>query len=107
MYYKIENDQRAEKGINIRFIGLDMGYNGEKKRMGGIQMIIDFLRELIGRQPVHSADRVLDAEYEPHREELKIAGFSEEQLRQMDPDDRVAVLEQAKLDPYDYIYLAC
>ena len=70
-------------------------------------MIIDFLRELIGRQPVHAADRVLDAEYEPYREELKIAGFSEEQLRQMDPDDRVVVLEQAKLDPYDYIYLAC
>ena len=75
--------------------------------MGGIQMIIDFLRELIGRQPVYSADWVLDAEYEPCREELKIAGFSEEQLRQMDPDDRVAVLEQAQLDPYDYIYLAC
>ena len=70
-------------------------------------MIIGFLRELIGRQPVYAADRVLDAEYEPYREELKIAGFSEEQLRQMDPDDRVAVLEQAKLDPYDYIYLAC
>ena len=28
-------------------------------------------------------------------------------LRQMDPDDRVAVLEQAELDPYNYIYLAC
>ena len=62
-------------GINIRFIGLETGYHGEKKRMGGIQMIIDFLRELIGRQPAHAADWVLDAEYEPYREELKIAGI--------------------------------
>lgn len=52
-------------------------------------------------------DRVLDAEYAPLRKKLRMAGLSEKQLRQMDPDDRVAVLEQAKLDPYDYIYLAC
>ena len=50
---------------------------------------------------------VLDAEYEPLRKELRQAGLNEEQLRQMDPDDRVALLEQAELDPYDYIYLAC
>jgi hypothetical protein len=50
---------------------------------------------------------VLDAEYEPFHNELQQAGLSEAQLRQMDPDDRVAALEQAQLDPYDYIYLAC
>ena len=50
---------------------------------------------------------ILDAEYEPYRESLTDAGLSEEALRQMDPDDRVAALEQAALDPYDYIYLAC
>ena len=70
-------------------------------------MIIDFLRELVGRHPVDPAQWALDAEYEPFREELSIAGLSEEQLRQMDPDARVAALEQAHLDPYDYIYLAC
>jgi len=48
-----------------------------------------------------------DAEYEPYREELSAAGLSEEALRKMDPDDRVAALEAAHLDPYDYIYLAC
>ena len=49
----------------------------------------------------------MDAEYEPFREELSAAGLSEEALRKMDPDERVAVLEAAHLDPYDYIYLAC
>jgi hypothetical protein len=63
-----------------------------------------FLRELFFISP----DRqVLDAEYEPFASELQRAGLSEDALRQMDPDDRVAVLEQAKLDPYDYIYLSC
>ena len=52
-------------------------------------------------------EAVLDAEYRPYREELRHAGLSEEELRHMDPDERVAVLEQAQLDPYDYIYLAC
>ena len=37
----------------------------------------------------------------------RLAGLSEEELRKMDPDDRVAALEQANLDPYDFIYLAC
>ena len=50
---------------------------------------------------------ILDAEYEPFRQELNQAGLREEDLRQMTPDDRVAALEQAELDPYDYIYLAC
>ena len=52
-------------------------------------------------------EEILDAEYEPFRKELSLAGLREEDLRQMSPDDRVTVLEQAKLDPYDYIYLAC
>ena len=67
-------------------------------------MIIAFLRELFH---VNQEEPVMDAEYEPCRDELCLAGLDEEELRQMDPDDRVAVLEQAKLDPYDYIYLAC
>ena len=70
-------------------------------------MIIDFLRELMGGNLVNPVERRLDAEYEPFRQELRIAGLSEAQLRKMDPDDRVAALEQAHLDPYDYIYLAC
>ena len=37
---------------------------------------------------------------------LRKAGLNEEKLRRMDPDDRVAALEGAGLDPYDYIYLA-
>jgi hypothetical protein len=39
-------------------------------------------------------------------EGLRMAGLDEETLRSMDPDDRVAALERANLDPYDYIYLA-
>ena len=62
-------------------------------------------RQLIGE--ICRGVVVLDAEYEPLRKELRQAGLNEEQLRQMDPDDRVALLEQAELDPYDYIYLAC
>ena len=50
---------------------------------------------------------MLDAEYEPFRDQLSLAGLREEELRKMDPDDRVAALEQANLDPYDFIYLAC
>ena len=50
---------------------------------------------------------ILEAEYAPYRESLTHAGLDEAALRQMDPDDRVALLEQARLDPYDYIYLAC
>lgn len=49
----------------------------------------------------------LEAEYAPLRRKLRNAGLDEAMLRRMDPDDRVALLEQAKLDPYDYIYLAC
>lgn len=51
--------------------------------------------------------KIADAESTPAQKALMLAGLSEENLRKMDPDDRVAVLEQAQLDPYDYIYLAC
>ena len=67
-------------------------------------MIMQLLRVLFRES---REELVLDAEYEPLRKGLRQAGLNEEQLRQMDPDDRVALLEQAELDPYDYIYLAC
>lgn len=67
-------------------------------------MILDFFRNIFARTPEETA---LDAQYEPYREELQQAGLTEAQLLQMDPDDRVAALEQAQLDPYDYIYLSC
>lgn len=70
-------------------------------------MMIDFIKNLIHTNPMSAEDRPMDAEYAPVREELTLAGLSEEELRKMDRDDRVAVLEQAQLDPYDYIYLAC
>lgn len=57
--------------------------------------------------PAHPEDITLEAEYRPRRAELASAGLSEDALRKMDPDDRVAALEQAQLDPYDFIYLAC
>ena len=67
-------------------------------------MIVGFLRQLFCADPEVS---IPDAEYEPYRKELRQAGLREEDLRRMDPDDRVAALEAARLDPYDYIYLAC
>lgn len=70
-------------------------------------MIIDFIKNLIHANPRPAEDHPMDAEYESTRDELTLAGLDEEELRQMDPDDRVAALEQAQLDPYDYIYLAC
>ena len=75
--------------------------------MGEFCMIIGFLREFFQVNPLLAEDRPVDAEYEPFREELSLAGLDEEELQKMDPDDRVAVLEQARLDPHDYIYLAC
>lgn len=57
--------------------------------------------------PKNPKEQAIDAEYIPLQEELRLAGLDEEGLRSMDPDDRVAALEQAHLDPYDYIYLAC
>ena len=70
-------------------------------------MVIGFLRDLFHTAPLGVLDQPMDAEYAPFQEELSLAGLSEETLRKMEPDDRVAALEQAKLDPYDYIYLAC
>lgn len=70
-------------------------------------MILKLLKNLVKYNPVDEGSRALDGEYEPFRQELHLAGLSEEQLRQMEPDDRVAALENARLDPYDYIYLAC
>ena len=69
-------------------------------------MMIDFFRKFT-HTPSYPEDKALDAEFEPYREELALAGLDEAELRKMDPDDRVAALEQAQLDPYDYIYLAC
>ena len=51
--------------------------------------------------------KAMDAEYEVFQEEPIIAGIPESQLRNMDPDERVAALEKFNLDPYDYIYLCC
>lgn len=38
---------------------------------------------------------------------LLLAGLREQSLRELSPDERVAVLEKNGLDPYDYIYLCC
>lgn len=70
-------------------------------------MILDFFHKWLSANGRHPEDRPVDADYVPVRDELSLAGLDEETLRKMDPDDRVAALEQAKLDPYDYIYLAC
>ena len=70
-------------------------------------MMIELLREVFRMNTLRPEDIPMDAEYEPYRKELRLAGLSERELRQMEPDDRVAALEEAKLDPYDYIYLAC
>ena len=70
-------------------------------------MIIHFLKNLLSANPFPETRLPMDAEYEPYRKELHLAGLSEQELRRMDPDDRVAALEKARLDPYDYIYLAC
>ena len=47
-----------------------------------------------------------EPEYLRQRTRLRRAGLKERQLRAMDPDARVAALEKARLDPYDYIFLA-
>ena len=70
-------------------------------------MIIHYLKSLFSANPIQDLNQPMDAEYEPYRKELRLAGLSEKKLRRMDPDARVAALEKARLDPYDYIYLAC
>lgn len=47
----------------------------------------------------------VDAAFE-ELDSLARAGLDEKKLRRMEPDDRVAALEGAGLDPYDYIFLA-
>ena len=66
-----------------------------------------FLRSIWNAGGLLPQNSPLDAQYRSFREELRQAGLNERKLRKMDPDDRVRALEQAKLDPYDYIYLAC
>ncbi len=52
-------------------------------------------------------ERMLEAELRPLRRKLARAGLKEAALRTMNPDDRVAALEGARLDPYDFLYLSC
>ena len=59
------------------------------------------------RADILTGEAVPDARFTRVNPELVVAGLDEETLRRMDPDDRVAALEEANLDPYDYIYLAC
>lgn len=91
---------------HARFLGQNPGIMGagQKQKREVVTMIIKFLEDLLHW---NEEEEVLDAEYEPFRDQLSLAGLSEEELRKMDPDDRVAALEQANLDPYDFIYLAC
>lgn len=70
-------------------------------------MILTLMNHADARWKLPMMERMLDAEYEPQRRNLRTAGLDEQELRRMDPDDRVAALEEARLDPYDYIYLAC
>ena len=89
-----------------RFLGQNPGIMGAEKKQEreATTMIIKFLEDLLHW---NEEEEVLDAEYEPFRDQLSLAGLSEEELRKMDPDDRVAALERANLDPYDFLYLAC
>lgn len=51
-------------------------------------MKIRFLRSLFcGNTP----ERMLDAQVRPFRKRLRLAGLNEDELRRMDPDERVAV----------------
>ena len=67
-------------------------------------MTIEFIHHLI---QVKKREALLEAEYKPFRAQLHRVGLSERKLRRMDPNDRVRVLEKAKLNPYDFIFLAC
>ena len=52
-------------------------------------------------------EKMLSNQLRRQRLQLRRAGLKEGTLRKMEPDERVAALEQARLDPYDFIYLAC
>lgn len=67
-------------------------------------MMIAFFRDLIRMEMMKE---LLELEYAPARRALRSAGLSERALRRMMPDQRVAALEHARLNPYDYIYLSC
>lgn len=67
-------------------------------------MTIEFIHHLI---QVKKREALLEAEYKPYRSQLQRAGLSERKLRRMDPNARVRALEKAKLNPYDFIFLAC
>ena len=54
-------------------------------------MILTLLKAWFGRKPEEVA---LDAEYISCREELRLAGLREEDLRNMEPDARVALLDR-------------
>ena len=53
-------------------------------------MMIRFLEVLLHW---NEEEEALDAKYEPLRDQLRLAGLSEEKLREMAPDERVAALE--------------
>lgn len=58
--------------------------------------MLGFLKE----QPlVDRYAQAIDAEYEPLRDDLSLAGLDENELRNMDPDDQVAALEQTQPMP--------
>lgn len=69
--------------------------------------MMELIRNFLHTHALQGEDVPMDAEFEPCRDALTLAGLDEEELRKMEPDDRVAALEEARLDPYDYIYLAC
>ena len=87
-----------------RFLGQNPGIMGSETRTGGS----DDDYQILGRfAPLERGGRSAGRGVRTLRDQLSLAGLSEEELRKMDPDDRVAALEQANLDPYDFIYLAC
>ena len=91
--------------IHTRFIGLNPVYNTEKDKEVS-HMFLNFLTYLL---PSNCRTKCRYASSGSHAQAaaLRSAGLSEHRLRKMDPDQRVAALEKANLDPYDYIYLAC
>ena len=91
-------------GQNPCIMEAEKAQKRQKQEREVVTMIIKFLEDLLHW---NEEEEVLDAEYEPFRDQLSMAGLNEEELRKMDPDDRVAALERANLDPYDFIYLAC
>ena len=67
-------------------------------------MTMEFIHQLVLRR---RREALLQAQYKPYRAQLHQVGLSERKLRRMEPDARVQALEKAKLNPYDFIFLAC